>query len=343
MIVGTEEQTSEIRQDIIENPLTINQVVIKEKSDDKYLGDTISSDGLSDSVYKTVKNRVGKIKQAIKESKVIIEDLRMNIIGGTCSGIDLWEVAILPAALTNCETWVEIDEKTIDLLEDLQTFMYRSILSAPATTPIPALCFELGGMKIKYRIMSRKLNFFYHLLNLPAENLAFQIVQLQLRLRLPGLAKECMTMIADFKLPDISKVKIAPSRWKNLVKKVVTRANEEEMKASVSGLKKLQGIKEDKCQLKSYFSNLSLYDARVIFSHRTMMMKEVKANYKSDANNMKSRWKCESCKTCVDTNKHVLWCSAYSQLRLDKDLTSDKDLCEYLQKVMLIRTQSTKS
>ena len=102
-------------------------MVIKEKSDDKYLGDTISSGGLSDSVFKTVKNRVGKMKQAINESKVIIEDLRMNIIGGTCSGIDLWEVAILPAALTNCETWVEIDERTLDLLEDVQSFMYDTL------------------------------------------------------------------------------------------------------------------------------------------------------------------------------------------------------------------------
>ena len=191
--------------------------------------------------------------------------------------------------------------------------------------------------------MSRKLNFFHHLVNLPSEILAFQIVRLQVRHGLPGLAKECMAMIEDFKLPDISKVKITPNRWKTLVKKAVTKANEDELKASVSGLKKLQGIKDDKCQLKPYFSNLSLYDARVIFSHRTMMMKEVKANYKSDTNNTRSLWKCESCKTCVDTNKHVLWCSAYSQLRLDKDLTSDKDLCDYLRKVMLIRTQPTKS
>ena len=77
-------------------------------------------------------------------------------------------------------------------------------------------------------------------------------------------------------------------------------------KLKLTTLKKLQGIEDDKCQLKSYFSNLSLYDACLIFSHRTMMTKEVKAKYKSDTNNTRSLWKCESCKTCVDTNKHVL-------------------------------------
>ena len=48
-------------------------------------------------------------------------------------------------------------------------------------------------------------------------------------------------------------------------------------------------------------------------------------------------WLCDSCKTKIDSNSHVTWCVAYRELREGKDLKCDKDLAEYLKKVMLIR------
>ena len=47
---------------------------------------------------------------------------------------------------------------------------------------------------------------------------------------------------------------------------------------------------------------------------------------------------CDSCESESDVSTHVLFCPAYSEIRRNKSLNSDTDLCEYLQKVLDIRT-----
>ena len=48
-------------------------------------------------------------------------------------------------------------------------------------------------------------------------------------------------------------------------------------------------------------------------------------------------WACNSCERMIDTNSHILWCESYKELREEKDLKCNKDLANYLQKVMAIR------
>ena len=66
-------------------------------------------------------------------------------------------------------------------------------------------------------------------------------------------------------------------------------------------------------------------------------MVNCKFNYKSDHENMATLWMCSSCETSIDTQSHLKWCPAYADLRVGKDINSDKDLIEYMQKVMIIR------
>ena len=49
-------------------------------------------------------------------------------------------------------------------------------------------------------------------------------------------------------------------------------------------------------------------------------------------------WRCEDC-GLQDTNSHLLWCSGYENLRDGKDLDDDKQLCDYLQKIFLLRNE----
>ena len=65
-------------------------------------------------------------------------------------------------------------------------------------------------------------------------------------------------------------------------------------------------------------------------------MFQSKMNYK---NKYKDDLKCDSCLTMQDENIHVLYCDAYRELRIGKNLQSDKDLGQYLQKVLLIRSR----
>ena len=59
----------------------------KEKKVDKYLGDFFSSEGLADSILETIKDRTGKVKTAMREVKGVMEDYRMQAMGGHHGGI----------------------------------------------------------------------------------------------------------------------------------------------------------------------------------------------------------------------------------------------------------------
>ena len=86
-----------------------------------------------------------------------------------------------------------------------------------------------------------------------------------------------------------------------------------------------------------YLKELNLEGARTKFKYRTKMTQFVKMNYSSDPKYSEDLWRCQSCRTKIDSQNHVLWCPSYANLREGKDLDSDKDLCEYLQEVFRIR------
>ena len=87
---------------------------------------------------------------------------------------------------------------------------------------------------------------------------------------------------------------------------------------------------------KSYLSNLPLCNARVKFPHRAKMY-NASFNFKNQGNNANNLWLCSSCQSSIETQDHVLYCPAYSQLREGKHLESDRDLTNYLMKVLIIR------
>ena len=81
-----------------------------EPSEEKCLGDYLSDQGVSKSVEATINNRYGKIQAAIFELKAMLEDLRMQSIGGLKCGLDIWELALIPSLTKNCGTWTQISQ-----------------------------------------------------------------------------------------------------------------------------------------------------------------------------------------------------------------------------------------
>ena len=153
--------------------------MIKEKHFDKYLGDQKHTDGIAASVAKTVNDRFWRVMSAILEIKTIIEDNRVHIVGGIMSGVNIWELAVIPAMLNNSETWDEIDKDTMDKLNDLQNTVLRYLLQTPRSTPIPALSWEFGMLPIKYRINQKKMSFLKHIATLGDDSLAKQVFNTQ--------------------------------------------------------------------------------------------------------------------------------------------------------------------
>ena len=96
-------------------------------------------------------------------------------------------------------------------------------------------------------------------------------------------------------------------------------------------------MKEEKFKRKDYLRELTLSEARIQFKLRTKMY-EAKFNYKNDSKNKSDLWKCDSCQSGeIESQSHILYCEAYKDLRENKDINNDKDLVEYMRKVLIIR------
>ena len=79
--MGTKKYKEKVREEVKYLPLKFGDFSMLEKDQDVYLGDVLSSDGLSASVQSTVAHRLGKVKGAIYEAAAILKDYRIQAIG----------------------------------------------------------------------------------------------------------------------------------------------------------------------------------------------------------------------------------------------------------------------
>ena len=338
LVIGDKKSQAILKSDLSVNPLKLSGKPMKEVAAEKYLGDYLSSKGLGDSVLVTIDSRYKKVNTTLMEIKAVVDDCRAYVTGGLMSGIDIWEIAVIPYLLNNSETWDNLPTKAVEMLDDLQNKFLRSLLETPRTCPTPALSWETGMMSMEYRIIQKKRNFFHHLLHLPRDCLAWEVAQLQAKLSLPGLVEECTTLIKMMELPDPGSC--TRFQWKKVVNEEILKKNRNDILKEVESkeYKKLdlEELKLEKFEIKPYFSQLNLLAARTKFALRTKMTKTVKMNFKNDPSNKKSCWKCDDC-SHVDSQEHILWCPAYGHLRANKNLDEDKDLTRYFQQVLQLR------
>ena len=73
------------------------------------------------------------MRGSIYELRGLIEDFRMQSVGGCQSALDLYESCILPSLLSNAGTWVEISNKAVKMLDSLQDTFGKVLLSLPAS------------------------------------------------------------------------------------------------------------------------------------------------------------------------------------------------------------------
>ena len=116
-------------------------------------------------------------------------------------------------------------------------------------------------------------------------------------------------------------------------------ANEKDLKNMMKDYKKLTDseMKEESFEVRKYLHELSVNDARTYFAYRSKMTKSVRLNFSNDPGNSSKLWKCQDCHL-LDSQRHLLICNSYSDLREGKDLNSNKDLCNYIQQILSRRT-----
>ena len=59
------------------------------------------------------------------EVRAIMEDFRIQAIGGMAGAWDLWEAGICSSLLANCSTWVQMNKETIKKLNKCQNQYLR--------------------------------------------------------------------------------------------------------------------------------------------------------------------------------------------------------------------------
>ena len=151
---------------------------ILEKQEEKYLGDILSSEGLAKSVQCTVKDREGKVKGSIYELRAIIEDFRMQAVGGIEAALDLYESCVVPSLLANCATWLDIKQQTVDRLDGIQDLFGRVLLQVPLSSPRLATRAALGLTGMKWRVWEEKVLLLLAIKQQEDDCLAKQVLQL---------------------------------------------------------------------------------------------------------------------------------------------------------------------
>ena len=92
------------------------------------------------------------------------------------------------------------------------------------------------------------------------------------------------------------------------------------------------------CQ-QTYLKQMDVSKARLNFKIRAQMTPTIKMNFKNDPAFKNDVWMCDGCRSHQDTQKHVLSCSAYKDLRKNLDLDKENDLVEYFS--LVIRRRKT--
>ena len=190
--------------------------------------------------------------------------------------------------------------------------------------------------------MEIKLNFLHYIISQKDESLAQQILYEQKKNEWPGLVQECDKFIEELNIIDPFQISVSKNEWKRIVKEAVSKANSDELKEEINEkykkLKKSDLVGEEFGR-KDYIKNLSLQQARTKFKFRSSMTQHVKMNQKNNQEYAEALWRCEEC-GMQDTNAHLLWCVGYASLREGKDLSCDKQLCNYLQRIFKARSDN---
>ena len=323
IVVGNKAERKNMKKKLEENPLTLAGVPMKEATQEKYLGDQIHMLCNAESVLATVKSRAGQVSAAIFEIRSVIEDCRADTIGGVMAGINIWEISVVPYLLNNSSVWGEVPKKALEILNNLQNNFYRNLLGTPRSTPIPALLWETGGLTMVSRINKMKLLFYHHLMSLDCDAVASKVARNATQNGYPGLIREYIELCMQYNLPCVRK--ISKQRWKRLVNAAILKENKTQLLQQIqTKYKKLdyEQLKHENYEVKEYFKNLQLGNARLKFRIRTKMVENIALNFSSDPAFVSRLWRCTHCDH-MDSQSHVLVCSSYKYLRQDRDLSSD--------------------
>ena len=87
--------------------------------------------------------------------------------------------------LCNSESWYNITQAELDLLETVEVQLLRSILKAPKSTAKEMLFLELGCVPFRELIWKRRILFLHYILNEDQNSMLYRFLKTQMKNRKP--------------------------------------------------------------------------------------------------------------------------------------------------------------
>ena len=192
----------------------------------------------------------------------IPKDFRMHKLGGISSGVNISNMAILPALLNNAETWIQATSTSISRMDNLQNILMRCLLAVPNSAPIPALNWDLGLISMEHLINQKKLMFLHYLITLDNHVLDKEIFIVQKESNFTGFVPEIRNLLSLYDLPNILDTSsvLSKERWATLVKKAIKKYYEAELRNKMAdGYSKLKNSKliEEHLGMKEYVTQMT--------------------------------------------------------------------------------------
>ena len=222
IVLGSKRARKKLLDELSLNPLQLCGHDMATKDSVKYLGDQLCVNQ-SESVFRTIKGRLGVASQAIYEIRSVVDDRRTDAIGRITVAFDLWEMAIVPCLLHNAETWTNITSKSLKLLDKIQAKYLRLVLAVGQGCPIVTMYTETATLLMSNRILLKKLIFMFHISNLPIGTLARDFYERQRSYNLGGLYFECIKWTRELGLGNPKSYTTA--KWKSTVRQTVHEKN----------------------------------------------------------------------------------------------------------------------
>ena len=183
-------------------------------------------------------------------------------------------------------------------------------------------------------------------MSLSNSSLAKSMAIKQINNNYPGLMMECQEIINDIGINDSDPCHFSKMSWKKMTKNTIRNFFRRQLLEKIKTYKKLDytQLKEEDFEPKTYMRQLNIHDARIKYRTRVNLVPGLKYHYKNDKKFRDSLWSCPLCEKfgdeySLDNFSHSLTCSFPSDLREKKDLTEDKQLCEYIRNVIRRREE----
>ena len=315
----------------------------KQVEADKWLGQYISTKGLSDSVLKTIEAREVKIKAACLEIAAIIQDWRAQIVGGMESALLMWEACCIPSLLTGAGTWVNITPAAEQSLEALQHWFLRLVLRVGPGCPVASLRWETGVLSMKLRVWIEKVMLVRHLRSLDESSLARRVYEEQKLRQWPGLAKEAAAICQELGVENCNESNIFEMSNKLYRQMLLQKCKEKDelaLRKMAEGKSKCDKIMNEEYGKKAYLSLQVLSKVRQTFLSR-VRMQPFAGNFPGDKRFSKTNHMCKCTKEKED-EKHILSgnCPIYGDLtKKFPNTDNDSELVNFFSAVLARREQ----